>query len=169
MGCQITSGIDDPCGYSQGGVKAIYVTNRADIASFTTAGTAGRIDSITMAVGKVFFPIGFAKGFANYEEGGVKGNGSKFMTQTLSFQTGDSSQETANAYEEIYLANDLAFILENNNGGRFAFGFQTGMEATEVKRMGGTKPEDFAGFMATISGTNNGFALELASALTIPV
>ena len=167
MGCLVTNDISAVCDFLAGGVNQVFVTNRENLASFTVAGTAGRVDTIVLFSAKRWFSVDTSKGFTTYEEVAAKANGQKTVKQTVSIQTPDSSQETKNAYEELALSDDLLFVMRNAQGERKIFGLTNGLEGDEVKRVSGANAEDFAGFSGVFSGSNKGFALDLEDALAV--
>jgi hypothetical protein len=169
MGCLVSDGIDNPCGYRSGGITNIWVANRSEISAITYGGTAGRVDAITMVATKKFYAIGFSKGFGSYDQTGGSANGQKTVMQTITFQTSDSTEETKTAYEAIHLADDLVFVIRDANGERKIFGQISGLEATEVKNLSGLKADDFAGFSAIIAGSNPGFAIQLEDSVVLTV
>ena len=110
--CPITEGIlNQECEVVSGGaLDKIYITNKSQIASFTT--DSGAIDDLTMTTyGALYAFYGRKNGNTYSEELANDGNGNRTITQTIEIRVQKKDVSTRVAIDELIKSDDIiAFI-----------------------------------------------------------
>lgn len=111
------------CAANSGGIKRIYLANKASVSSVTFSSEVAT--AISMAGSELFFEIEFEQDTAEWREAGELVNGSSKYTQELEFYIKgniDAHRAVLNA-----LSNNCGFVgvVEDNNGTQFILGAST--------------------------------------------
>jgi hypothetical protein len=142
MSCVLNQGYTIACGEFQkaGGVANIYLANKEDVTSITKSTPTGEYDTITMAVGKVWYKIDASKNSASVVQ---TFDGAGFTNkQTLVFALPTYSQIVKELYGELAFAKVYA-IVETRDGKRMLLGLNTsGLEAETIETNTGSAVAD---------------------------
>lgn len=147
MSCPaILSGYSNPCRDYPGGVKKFYVTEKANIASYTVV--SGVVTALTMNSGKKFWLWEQFQGAANFNEAPTTSDtGSYFVDQILTIRL--DKREASKSYALRALAQqDLVFIEVEQTDEMFVTGLVNGS-----RMQPGNSPTGSA------MGDHNGYAL----------
>lgn len=150
MACaQTLSGLVHDCAANMGGIKAVYLANKADIASLTEAG--GKITGITMETAKYFHKYEFQRRTGSlsstYQVNAE--NGTKFVQSELLLVF--SRMETTKRVEiSAMAAGELCAIVEDNNGVYHFLGKDTPLEISAGDGLTGTALADRNGYSITL-------------------
>ena len=116
MACsQTLSGLVHDCSPSMGGIKTVYLANKADVASITE--TSGKITAITMETAKYFHKYDFQKNAGSLSSNWQinNDNGVRYVQSDLLLVF--SKMETTKRVEvSAMAAGELCAIVEDNNG-----------------------------------------------------
>lgn len=116
MACPVTlSGLARDCAQVMGGIKTVYLANKADVASITV--TSNQITGITMETSKYFHKYDFLKGAASLSSNWQISpeNGTRYVQTDLVLVF--AKMETTKRVEVSALAaGELCAIVEDNNG-----------------------------------------------------
>lgn len=165
MACPaINSGYSKSCRDAQGGIKKFYVTEKANISSYTVV--SGVVTAITMAGGRKFWLYEQELNTASTVEAPTtnRQNGSFFVDQTLNAVF--NKRSAASSYQFKTLAvNDLVFISQEQTGTNFVFGLVNGMSMDPSTSPSGTAAGDRNGYEFVFKGNEPDFAPTISDVL----
>lgn len=163
MACNLTQGFPIDCKNNVGGVKAVYIANKENIASITE--TAGVITALTMDAGTDFYKYDQIKETSNFAEAITTNvqNGTVFYAQTIEVVLNKLQTNTRN---EILLLSQATtcVIVEDNNGKYWLLGKVNGLDVTGGGSATGTAFGDRNGYTLTFTGSEPELAVEVSSA-----
>lgn len=118
MGCTVQTfkGLARNCDANNGGIKCVYIANRADLTGNPTV-SGGQITAIPMASGKKFKPFNFKKGAASFASTATIDDttGTKYWTSVTSMNF--ARTDTAKRTEMVaIMEGEMAVIVLDNNG-----------------------------------------------------
>lgn len=165
MACNITSGITRACRDSNGGIKAVYITELANKNTLTSA-TEGLISAFTLTTGKKFWTYELTSETSNFEDKtvGNKENGTNYQDQivNLIFNKGEVAKRNA---IKLIAQNRVMVIILDNNGTYWLFGENEGLELTEGNFASGTARGDRNGYTVSLAGREKDPAQEVTASL----
>lgn len=168
MSCVLSSDFTLPCRRSKGGVQKVYITETANIATYTTA--SGVITALTLDSGKQFFEYNLGMGGSSAQAviGGDRAAQSRFYTHTVQIQL--PKFETALRNEILVLGQvNVVIIVLDENGKYFLYGASAsdyrGLEISEGTGQTGTASADLNGFNITFTGDELDLPVEVPSNL----
>lgn len=152
MACNLTTGFNIDCRDGVGGVKAIYIAQLADKATY--AETAGVVTSLTLATGKQFFKYEQVTGVANLSSKGTGNVNTLFYETTAAYQINGL---TAAKISEIELIGKkpLMIIVLDENDDYFVAGTDSGLWANDFTIQTGTAKGDLSGTTINLTGQEN--------------
>jgi len=163
MPCVLTQGYNLDCKDSFGGVKAIYLIERANVLSITeTAGTATVIAKVAT---KLFYKYNIE---ANVGEGDEnlstnKANATFMVKQAVKFPLNKMTVAVRN--EILLLAqNRLYIVVEDNNGSAYLYGRDFGMSLMSASAKTGVAGLDRNGYELAFESDEKTFAVFLSAA-----
>lgn len=121
----LTAGFTKVCAARSGGVKNIWLANRADL---TTAGftlTSGVYTAVTMATTKVFYKFEFDEDTAEARFNTAVENQSVSVTNEIEFYLGKLSATMRDGLQAILDTSPCGMIaiVEDNNGVKWVYGY----------------------------------------------
>ena len=117
----LVQGYNVDCGFAApGGLATIYLANSEDVTSITQSVPNGEYDTITMAVGKVWYQFDFKLDSANYMQ--TFDSATAQITHKLSFALPSYKAETVNLFETLAFAKVYAIAVDRE-GKRFLLGY----------------------------------------------
>lgn len=167
MSCvSFSGGISNDCANNIGGVTKLYLTDFANVTSYTESG--GTVSAITLTASSYFYEFRFNRNSASFEETLSKSveNGSALWDQkvTVSIPKRDVAKRNTLA---LLTQRDLAVVIKDSNGILWYLGAVEGMYLSEQKGTSGTKKEDGSKYELTLQGYEVNQAPALASASII--
>lgn len=147
----IEQGYTKGCRDAQGGVKKFYITERANITSYTEA--SGVILTLVMATGKKFWLYEQELATANAQEVTTSNrqNGTTFVEQT--FACSFNKRSASLSYSIRALAHqDVAIIVVEQTGTNYLFGALNGMALETATSNTGTAAGDRNGYDLVFKG-----------------
>lgn len=166
MACsQTLAGITRDCATNMGGIKKVYIANRADVDSVTL--TSGVVTAITMVSTKKFYEYQFALGTSSMTSNWQVSaeNGTKFVETDLQmiFNRADSTKRL----EIVALAQaELAVVVEDNNGNMWYLGYHEPVLLNGGDMQTGTARGDRNGLSVTLRDTAPELPLPCTATLT---
>ena len=155
MACtQTLSGLARDCKPSKGGVRNVYMANKADVASLTL--TDSKISGITMETNKKFKAYAFAPQTAsmNSDYQINQDNGTSYVLTQLVMIF--NRMETAKRLEVVALAQaEVVAIVEDNNGVYWYLGYDEGMLLSAGNGATGTARADRNGYTVTLDDNSD--------------
>lgn len=152
MSCNLTSGRNEVCKSSIGGIKGLYLFNEEDINYITYLEIDGTRYVMDFNVAYIFyFPL---KGNSNYVETitSSRDNGTTFYQQTLTLNLKHLDSHTTQQFKKIAYSNDLKGVVWTENGEAYLIGEVFGLDAiTQTAQTGGALG-DLIGYSTTIQG-----------------
>ena len=166
MGCLIIKGLTKDCkGSAVGGVKNIYLTEFANVSSFTSA--SGIVTAITMVSPKKFskFEL-WAKTTNSFNLGTLAdtANGAVVYTQTIDVQFPTLDQTKTDILKAIE-QNSVIAIVESKSGKFFMLGAEFGLDAVSGDANSGAVMSDFNGYTLKLEGMSTYRGQEVLSAV----
>ena len=152
MACNLTlNSIPRDCESSIGGVKRVLFVNHDQLGKITVDETTGMVKAIDG--GGKFEVVNLKKGAASLATAMNVGDGGKQYTSTLTINFG---KMTASKRLHILplLANELAAIVEDNNGNYWLAGKDVPLEASANDSNTGTAVSDANGYTVTMTDTS---------------
>lgn len=170
MACALTQGYNLDCRDSYGGVKEVYIAERASVASITAA--SGVITAIDKEGTKVFYKYNLIAHTAEADQEATpsRENGTLTIKQTVKFPINKMTVSVRN--ELLLLAqNRLYIVVVDNNGTGWLFGEGNGMMLAPTTAKTGRLLGDRNGYELTFESDEKVFAQEVNSAtlLTLTV
>ena len=161
MACtQTISGIDTSCASQYGGIKAVYICNRSEVASFTV--TQDKVSAITLTSGSWLKTFNFRKQTGSLTSTFTIDDttGTKYCSSSLTLQF--SKMETTKRVSiQALIMGETCVIVEDNNGSKWLLGYDNPVTATESTAVTGTNFGDLNGFTLTLSDTSSEYPYEL--------
>ncbi len=152
----ILQGYNKPCRDTQGGVKKFWVTEHANVESYTEA--SGVITAITLTAGKKFWLIEqeFQSASATEAPQSNRPNGASFWDQTVNIILHKRSAST-NYWLRSMMNQDLFIVCQEEqqvSGARvnFCFGVQNGMSLDPSESTTGVNIGDRNGYALVYKG-----------------
>lgn len=146
------------CGYSLNQVVDIYLANYEDVTSTTIGAPSGQsatgveVKTITMKASKKWFHIEPQKNTAAFDDSlVVGGNGSKYRTQTLSFNfSTEYTPEMVNVLDALSLGRYIV-VGKLTNGSYVMLGRNVPLEATVAQLVAEAAADGNQGLVFTLS------------------
>jgi formyltetrahydrofolate synthetase len=164
MACNLTQGFPIDCKNNVGGIKAVYIANKENIA--TIVETAGVVTTLTMDAGTDFYKYDQIKESSNFAETITTNvqNGTVFYAQTIEVILNKLQTNTRN---EILLLSQATtcVIVEDNNGKYWLLGKNNGLDVTGGGSATGTAFGDRNGYTLTFAGSEPELATEVSSSV----
>ena len=161
---QALSGIARDCTPSMGGVRRVLIANYSDVSSVEVA--TDKVSTITMADTAKFHEYTFKNGIASMTHtlNVDQTTGANFVTTDLVL--GFNRMETAKRVEIAALAvNDLAVIVEDNNGAYWYLGKDEPVNASAGDGGTGTARTDKNGYGITLQDNSKSYPYEVDAAI----
>ena len=167
MACaQTLSGLVHDCAANMGGIKAVYLANKADVDSVTI--TSDKVTAITMVSTKTFKKYEFARRTGSLSSNWQVNaeNGTKFVQTDLLLVF--NRMETTKRVEIVALAQaDLYAIVEDNNGKFWLLGYDEPLVISAGDGLTGTARTDRNGYSVTLQDNSKELPFEVdASVIT---
>ncbi len=152
MACtQTLNGITRDCLPNIGGVRAVYIANKGDIASFDAPELDGSIDGVTMMTGKYFHEYQFDRNTAsltsNYAVNAE--NGTKYVESDLVMFFNRMATLKRTALLALAKA-ELVALVEDNNGKVWILGYDLPLVMSAHDGLTGTAFGDRNGYSITL-------------------
>lgn len=162
MACtSFSGGIANNCANNIGGLTKLYLTDFANIVSYTE--TSGTVSAITMASASYFYEFQFNRNSATFTENLLKSveAGSALFEQTVTV-TIPRREVTKRNTLALLTQRDLAVVVKDSNGLYWYLGASEGMYESEQTSTSGTNKADGSNYVITLKG----FELNQAPAVT---
>jgi hypothetical protein len=166
MSCNLSQGFPIDCKDNVGGVKAVYIANKDNIATITEV--SGVITGITMDAGTYFYKYDQIKETSNFAEAITTNvqNGTVFYAQTGEVVL--NKLQTATRNEILLLAQaTTCMIVQDNNGKYWLLGKQNGLDLTGGGSATGTAYGDRNGYTLTFTGSEQQLATEVQASVMV--
>lgn len=176
----LTAGFTKVCAARSGGVKNIWLANRADL---TTAGftlTSGVYTAVTMATTKVFYKFEFDEDSAEHRFNTAVENQSVSVTNEIEFFLGKLSATMRDGLQSILDTSPcgMVAIVEDNNSVKWVYGYTENhpsntsvhgrpLMASSIEAASGKVFTDATGATVTMACVNNQAPLTFSG--TVPV
>lgn len=130
----LTSGFTKTCAARSGGVKNIWLGNRADIASAGFTLTSGVYTAVTMETTKVFFKYEFDEDSAEHRFNTAVENQSVSVTNEIEFYLGKLSATMRDNLQAMLDTSPcgMVAIVEDNNGVKWVYGYTENHPSTSA-------------------------------------
>ena len=151
MSCDIAAGRLEPCKTSNGGLKAVYISNDGDVTGVTYDVTD--TDAILTVTGS---PVAFKydlKGNSSFDQTitSSRENGTTYFEQTLNLTLKKLSVKD-NKQIKLLSYGKPTVVVEDNNGNLFYCGLKHGMDVTSGTIVTGAAIGDLSGYTLTLVG-----------------
>lgn len=153
-----------PCGDAQGGVSKFYITEHANIASYTEA--SGVVTAMTLNDGKKFwvYDQAFEVAYVTEQITPNEQNGTTFVEKTIFMRLNKRSASIS--YSIRALAHQRVCIIEvENTGTMFVHGLRNGLKLAPSPSGSGTAQGDHNGYDLTFTGKEAILAPTVSSAI----
>lgn len=166
MACsQTLAGIARDCSSNMGGIKTVYIANKADVTSLTV--TSGVVTAITMASSKHFYKYVFApftsSMTSNWQVSAE--NGTKFVQTELTMVF--NKMDATKRLEIVALAQtEAVVIVEDNNGTQWVLGYDEGVQLSSGDGQTGVNRGDRNGYTVVLQ--DNSAELPMTCTATVP-
>lgn len=152
MACiSFSGGIANDCENNVGGVTKLYLTDLANITTYTESG--GTVSAITMATASYFYEFEFNRNSATFNEDLVKsieaGSAVFEQTATVTIPRRDVAKRNTLA---LLTQRDLAVIIKDSNSLYWYPGMVEGMYLSEATSTSGTAKTDGSNYVLTLKG-----------------
>lgn len=161
MACaQTLSGLVHDCAANMGGIKAVYLANKADVDAITVA--SDKITGITMAASAKFHKYEFARRTGSLSSNWQVNaeNGTKFV-QTDLLLVFNRMETTKRVEIAAMAAGELVAIVEDNNGVFHYLGAEAPLEISAGDGLTGTAMADRNGYSITLQDQSLGLPMEV--------
>jgi len=161
MACaQTLSGLVHDCAANMGGIKAVYLANKADVDAITVA--SDKITGITMAASAKFHKYEFARRTGSLSSNWQVNaeNGTKFV-QTDLLLVFNRMETTKRVEIAAMAAGELVAIVEDNNGVYHYLGMEAPLEISAGDGLTGTAMADRNGYSITLQDQSLGLPMEV--------
>jgi hypothetical protein len=166
MACNLTQGFPIDCKDNVGGVKAVFIANKDNIATITEA--AGVITGITMDAATFFYKYDQIKETSNFAETITTNvqNGTVFYAQSVEVILNKLQTNTRN--EILLLAQATScIIVQDNNNKYWLLGKQNGLDLTGGGSATGTAYGDRNGYTLTFTGSEQQLGTEVQASVMV--
>ena len=157
---QTLSGLVHDCAANMGGIKAVYLANKADVDAITVA--SDKITGITMAASAKFHKYEFARRTGSLSSNWQVNveNGTKFV-QTDLLLVFNRMETTKRVEIAAMAAGMLCAIVEDNNGVFHYLGAEAPLEISTGDGLTGTALADRNGYSITLQDQSLGLPMEV--------
>lgn len=168
MACALTQSYTLDCRDNVGGIKKVYFTELANVASFTSA--SGIITAITMVSTKVFRTYELEKETGEWTENVQTNdvNGTTFYEQDLIVPIRKMSA-TLSAEIKLLSQNRLVGIVQDRNNKYFVLGKNNGIELQPSTGKSGKAMGDYNGYNLVFKGKEEDYAYETTAGVVAGV
>lgn len=152
MACvAFSGGISNDCENNVGGITKLYLTDWANVTSYTESG--GTVSAITMASASYFYEFAFNRNSATYQEDLVKSveAGSALFEQTITVTIPRRDVNKRNTLK-LLTQRDLAVVIKDSNGIYWVPGLTEGVYLGESTSTSGTAKADGSNYVLTLKG-----------------
>jgi streptogramin lyase len=151
MPCALTQNILKDCRLSTGGIKAVYITELANITALAVSG--GTVTGITMAGSTKFRTYTFRKETGTFAEAITASdvNGTVFYAPTITLALAKLQVNTRNEIA-LLAQNEVAVIVLDNNGSYWLTGSSNGLTLSAGTQETGKAFGDMNGYALTLTG-----------------
>jgi hypothetical protein len=170
----ITAALTEACAEVSGGIKRVYLTDKANVASFTLTGDS--YSAITMVGSAVFYEFQFKEFMAERREtASMSDSGTIVVTRELEMFFKGLSATNRTRLQELNASSTCGMIAicEDQNGTLWVDGynerFKLAMKVQTITSVSGKTFEDASGSTVILANKNNEFSRTLNSGVTIPV
>jgi len=152
MSCvSFSGGITNDCSNNMGGVTKVYLTDFANIVTYTESG--GTVSAITMASASYFYEFQFNRNSAEFTENLTKSveAGSALFEQTITITIPKRDRLKRNTLA-LLTQRDLAVIVKDSNGQYWYPGAVEGVYQSEGTSTSGKAKADGSNYVVTLKG-----------------
>lgn len=168
MACLISAGIARDCGFSFGGLKALYLTSKANV-SGVTKNSGNTITDFGMVGSAEFLAFEFEPNTGQLLQELQAGSASRFVNLTINGQFANITQAKKEVLDDLANAYVVAIVQDQSDRYWFAGESGRGLLATTLSIDTGAADAD--AYVATIAlvGGSLGYANEASSAAVLAV
>jgi hypothetical protein len=169
MSCLINAGLLRDCGFSFGGLSALYLVSKSAVVS-VRHNSGGTITGITMSTGTTkFFAFEAEPNTSQLLQELQAGSASRFVNQTVNAQFANITQVKKEVLEA--LANAYVVAIAKDQAGKYWFAGESGRGLLATALSINTGAAEADAYVATISlvGGSLGYADEITSAAALAV
>jgi hypothetical protein len=150
MSCEIEAGYSKPACKNNGGISALYVGNKVNVATMTLDASGDEIDTMTMVAGTKLYKLEFdmESSMATWTPTGNRDNNSLMIPLTCMGIVKDDEIDTQ-ALTRMLMKGNHIIVAAYANGKFRVFGYQNGMSIETIQWVSGQRYEDLNG--ATIN------------------
>lgn len=162
----LTGGILKSCDNNVGGIKAIYLTEKANVTSVTLSSPGRVITTVTMSSGVTFKKFEFNKNSSTYSETTTsdQSSGVELCVQTLTLKLRRREKSKRDILLLLSKFKDMVAIVKDSNDIYWYIGETNGINLTEKASESGTTKTDVNGYTLTFIGEEPEDANEVSSA-----
>lgn len=167
MSCLINAGLDRDCGFSFGGLSAMYLLSKDEVASVAKS-SDNTITGITFTTGATaFFEYQFEPNTGQLLQELQAGSASRFVNQTVNGQFANITQAKKEVLED--LANAYVVAVVKDQAGKYWYAGESGrgLLATALSIDTGLAEADAYVASITLVGGSLGYANEVAAAALV--
>lgn len=163
MACLINDGLVRDCGFSFGGLQALYLAPKSVISGYTYS-TGGTITAVTGGAGE-FFTYDAEPNTAQLLQELQTGAASRFVNQTINGQFSNINQAKKEVLND--LANAYVVAIVKDQAGRYWLAGESGrgLLAASLSIDSGAAEADAAVATISLVGGSLGFANEVSSSI----
>lgn len=167
----LTGGLAKTCDNNVGGIKELYLTEKANVASIALSSPGNKINSITMEAGGEFKKFEFNKNTSTFAEDTVmdEANGTELCTQTITLFLGRREKRKRDILLLLGKFKDLVAIIKDSNDLYWYFGETDGIRLKQKASETGTAKTDKNGYTMTFVGEEPEDANEIEEAAVLAV
>lgn len=153
MSCELENGYLKPACKSNGGLVALYVGNRVNVATMTLDANGDEIDTMTLVTGTRLYKLEFdmESSSASWVPTGNRENNSLMIPLNCMGIVKDDEIDTQ-ALTRVLMRGNHIIIAAYANGKFRVFGYQNGMSIETINWASGQKYEDLNGATITWVG-----------------
>jgi len=169
MSCLINAGLDRDCGFSFGGLSALYLISKEQVASVAKS-SDNTITGITLTTGATtFHEYQFEPNTGQLLQELQAGSASRFVNQTVNGQFASITQAKKEVLED--LANAYVVVIAKDQAGKYWYAGESGrgLIATALSIDTGLAEADAYVASITLVGGALGYANEVTSAAVTAV
>jgi len=167
----LTAGISKTCDNNVGGIKELYLTEKANVTAVTLASPGDQINGLTMEAGTEFKKFEFNKNTSTFTEvtSYDQANGTELCTQTITLFLTRREKTKRDILLLLGKFKDLVAIIKDSNDIYWYFGETNGLNLTEKNSETGTSKADRNGYTLTFTGEEPEDANEIEAAAVAAV
>lgn len=168
MACLINAGLTRDCGFSFGGLKAMYIISKSNLTS-VAKDSGNTITGITKSSGATFYSYEFEPNTGQLLQELQAGSASRFVNQTVNGQFANMTQAKKEVIED--LANAYVAVIVQDQAGKYWLAGESGrgLIATALSIDTGLAEADAYVANMTLVGGSLGYANEVTSAAVAAV